>query len=139
MTNNQSPKSLVDWIGHLSIGDYLGIGAGAHSKLTLNKQITRFYKCAKPREYLTAKNFIAASEALRAKQVPFEFMLNALRLFKPIPLFWFEKKTGIKISTIEDKLVKAQKLGLLRVTSKYMITTSRGRNFLNDLLEIFIE
>lgn len=133
-THFQCQHNLNYW----EFGDYLGIGAGAHSKLTLNGKIVRFHKLAKPQEYLTAKSFIAASEILGPKQLPFEFMLNALRLFKPIPLSSFEVKTGIKISAIAEKLAAAQKLGLLRVTPKNIITTSRGHNFLNDLLEIFM-
>lgn len=125
-------------VNYWEFGDYLGIGAGAHSKLTLPDKIIRFHKFPKPQDYLMAKEFIAATEALSAKQLPFEFMLNALRLFKPIPFSLFEEMTGIKIDTIAEKLSQAQKLGLLRLTSKHIIATSRGRNFLNDLLEIFI-
>jgi coproporphyrinogen III oxidase-like Fe-S oxidoreductase len=65
-------------------------------------------------------------------------MLNALRLYQPITFDLFQKRTGFTIGAIEKQLSQAQKLGLINLSSDEIITTEHGKNFLNDLLEIFL-
>lgn len=125
-------------VNYWQFGDYLGIGAGAHSKITLADKIIRFNKWSKPQDYLTKETFIAAQEILSAQQLPFEFMLNALRLYRPIPLALFKVRTGLPISAISSHLKAAKDLGLLRVAKRSIIVTHKGHNFLNDLLELFL-
>jgi len=132
--NAQCQHNLNYWL----FGDYLGIGAGAHSKLTLGDKIIRFNKFSQPQEYLAnPENFVAVSATLTARQLLEEFMLNALRLYRPIPLALFQARTGLHREILADCLKRAQALGLLQVHRHALVVTERGHNFLNDLLEVF--
>lgn len=122
-------------------GDYLGIGAGAHSKITNTKQntITRFWKKKNPKDYLNNKtNFIGAEQFISNNELPFEFMLNALRLYQDISVNLFETRTGLEIAIIAEQLNKAQAKELLQWSSSKISPTELGRQFYNDLCEIFI-
>lgn len=127
-------------LNYWQYGDYLGVGAGAHGKITLNDGvIKRYWKIADPKKYLEEQNsFVAGEENITRKKLPFEFMLNALRLYRPIShkLFW--ERTGMTIDVIADKLQYAQNLGLVELQNDVIYTTAKGKNFLNDLLEIFL-
>jgi oxygen-independent coproporphyrinogen-3 oxidase len=130
-------------INYWQFGDYLGIGAGAHSKITdyVTGIIYRTIKKQAPRAYLNSKqNFIAKEEILSPKQIPLEFMLNALRLTNG-----FEKKkklyqerTNLPLTNINVILEKASNLELLHLTSEKIIPTTLGNRFLNDLLQLFV-
>lgn len=120
-------------------GDYLGIGSGAYSKLTFdNFLIKRYIKISDPIRYIYAKDFVEECEIVPIKKLPLEFMLNALRLYQPITYDLFYKRTGLTIDTIKKRLQSAENLGLIKLQNNAIITTSRGKNFLNDLLEIFL-
>lgn len=120
-------------------GDYIGIGAGAHSKLTLdNQEIVRFWKVKHPKLYLQAKSFIQEENKIEATQLPFEFMLNHLRLREKVPLQLFEERTGLSIETIEKVLNDAQKDGFIIWQNAYLELTEQGKRFTNDVLQLFL-
>lgn len=125
-------------LNYWEYGDYIGIGAGAHSKITSeNFKIVRYWKLFDPQAYMAAENLIEGSEVIDSEQLPLDFMINALRLYKPMSFELFESRTGAKISAIRKRVLEAQKMGLLELDSGYVIVTDFGRNFLNNLLEIF--
>lgn len=122
-------------------GDYLGIGAGAHSKITdINKQsITRCWKLKNPKEYLNSQqSFIGDEKNIATNELPFEFMLNALRLYKDIPVSLFEERTGLSLAAIKNSLEQARKKELLIWNDEIIKPTDLGRRFYNDLAAIFI-
>lgn len=122
-------------------GDYIGIGAGAHSKITNpeKKTIMRCWKVKNPRDYLNPKkSFIAEEKIVPKNEIAFEFMLNALRLYKRIPIKLFNERTGLSIETILEKIKIAEENKLINFNKNTFCTTNRGKRFLNDLLEIFI-
>ncbi|MES2141391.1 MAG: radical SAM family heme chaperone HemW [Pseudomonadota bacterium] len=122
-------------------GDYLGIGAGAHSKLTNIKEriITRAWKLKNPKDYLEKKNnFLGGEKIILEKELAFEFMLNALRLHYPIPLKLFEQRTGLSISTLTDPLLEAEKLELLVMQEANIQLSDRGKRFYNDFVALFL-
>ncbi|WP_455223426.1 radical SAM family heme chaperone HemW [Kaarinaea lacus] len=124
-------------------GDYLGIGAGAHSKLTdVNQQkITRLIKEKHPREYLnkTAQAGVIISEqVLSRKDLAIEFMMNALRLSAGFPAAMFSERTGLPITTVEKPLRRAEHLDLIEWTLDTIRPTGKGQLFLNDLLALFL-
>ena len=127
-------------VNYWQYGDYLGIGAGAHGKITLtNGLVKRYWKVAKPKEYIRGRDIFTAGEKdITCEKRPFEFMLNALRLYRPISYALFQARTGVTIKTIAKELRQAESLGLIELQSDALVTTAHGRNFLNDLLEIFL-
>ncbi len=120
-------------------GDYLGIGAGAHSKITLfdTHQILRKRKIRHPKHYLHGKQFTDEEKIVTDQEKPLEFLLNALRLYEPIPKLLFQERTGLPLSAIEHQINIATQKGLLISTDNALITTELGKRFLNDLLQIF--
>lgn len=129
---HQSQHNLNYWL----FGDYLGIGAGAHSKLTNDKmEITRHWQVRQPKDYLT-KNMTVKHHRLNQEEKVFEFMLNALRLHQTIPLQIFEERTGLSQQLLQPTIQKAQIAGLLS-DSKAIETTPLGKRFLNDLVNLF--
>lgn len=129
-------------INYWEFGDYLGIGAGAHSKITdtQNHIITRTWKIKHPQNYLNcADSFIGEISIINQQEISFEFMLNALRLQKPISKKLFEERTGLPISTIDTQLSLAQQKQLLKVDQNSFEPTQLGRRFLNDLIAIFMK
>ena len=127
-------------VNYWEFGDYLGIGAGAHSKLTAENPltITRFWKFKHPKEYLSAKQFIAEEKKIEGTELAFEFMLNALRLKRPIPIQLFTQRTGLNFSNIEMPLKKAAEKKLLRWNEKEIELTALGWQFMNEALENFV-
>ncbi|ALA26464.1 coproporphyrinogen III oxidase [Piscirickettsia salmonis] len=122
-------------------GDYLGIGAGAHGKITSIKQnnITRRWKLKHPKAYLDSKqNLLAGSQIIKPEDLPFEFMMNALRLTTGVPTGYFSARTGLAFSTIQPKLTQLQTQDLLSANPDTICTSFKGRQFLNSLLEKFI-
>lgn len=122
-------------------GDYLGIGAGAHSKITyLNEQkILRAWKLKNPKTYLKSKDNCVAEEKIILKEdLAFEFMLNALRLYQPISVELFQQRTGLSLLTIKRTLQKAQQQGLLTYDESTIETTDLGKRFYNNLLLLFM-
>lgn len=122
-------------------GDYIGIGAGAHSKLTDDKKMTirRAWKQKNPKAYLAQKNqFLAEEKFISVEELSFEFMLNALRLYQKIPSELFQQRTGLSFSNIQPILYKAQQQGLLTYDGFVMETTEFGKRFYNNLLAMFM-
>ncbi len=122
-------------------GDYIGIGAGAHSKLTDNqkKTIRRAWKQKNPKTYLAPQNhFLVEEKFILAEELTFEFMLNALRLHQKIPAELFQQRTGLSFSSIQPILHKAQQQGLLTYDEFAMETTEFGKRFYNNLLAMFM-
>lgn len=140
-TSSIKPVPCQHNINYWQFGDYLAIGAGAHGKITDAKTgvITRYWKKKHPKEYLTATGgFTAEEKVISAKELPFEFMLNALRLYQPVPVALFEARTGLKMATIAKQLERARQQGLLQYDDQQIETTSLGKQYLNDLLEMFL-
>lgn len=132
-------------LNYWEFGDYLGIGAGAHGKITNLKEkiVTRYWKTRYPKTYLNAiPNFLAGSKIIPTTELPLEFMLNALRLTHGIPAEQFEQRTGLPLSCIQSILDQAMTKGLLSIAlcnhSQRFIPTPLGKRFLNDLVSLFL-
>ncbi len=126
-------------LNYWEFGDYLGIGAGAHGKMSFPDRITRHSRVKQPKEYLLSKNSLTEDREVPAKEIPFEFMLNALRLVEGFPRTLFAERTGLPLTAVEAKLAKAENQGLIERDWKRVRPTERGRHFLNELLQIFLE
>lgn len=120
-------------LNYWQFGDYLGIGAGAHSKITN----TRISKSKHPQIYMN--KFITEEKVISPEDLILEFMLNTLRLNKPIPIKLFTERTSFTIDAITNSLNQAQKQGFLKWNSKAITTTAKGKRFLNQLLLLFVE
>ncbi|MFT6835247.1 MAG: putative oxygen-independent coproporphyrinogen III oxidase [Francisellaceae bacterium] len=121
-------------------GDYIGIGAGAHSKITDGNTglITRLWKHKQPRVYQqTPNSFIEGTEILSSTDTRYEFMLNALRLKNGFNLKDFEQTTGMRERDISDGLLQAQNKKLITVQDNHIMPTELGYNYLNDTIRIF--
>jgi putative oxygen-independent coproporphyrinogen III oxidase len=130
-------------LNYWQFGDYLGIGAGAHGKLTdaHQQQIRRRWKRKHPREYLAhaaSAVRIDGSSVLSHADASFEFMLNALRLLDGFAPPLFEQRTGLPLAVIEDTLRHAQELDLLEWRTDLIRPNARGFNYLNDLMAMFL-
>ena len=122
-------------------GDYLGIGAGAHSKMTnVEKQIIfRQSRIKNPRDYLNPnKNLIANEKILTEKELIFEFLLNALRLTKGVSNALFVKCTGLSLSHLEPTLSILKDKNLMMRDSQVLCTTPLGQRYLNDVIGMFL-
>jgi oxygen-independent coproporphyrinogen-3 oxidase len=122
-------------------GDYLGIGAGAHSKITdvEQREISRHWQVKNPRDYMDpAKTFTAEKRVIADHDIVFEFMLNALRLIQGVPLRLFEERTGLTVAALEPHLSIARKKGLLVDDATILCATPLGQRFLNDLTGLFL-
>jgi len=124
-------------LNYWEFGDYLGLGAGAHGKISLADRVTRHERAKPPREYL-AQPGKATQTMVAPKELPFEFMLNALRLVEGVPEALFAQRTGLQAAVIASKLGLARAQGLLEDRTSRICPTRRGRLFLNDLLQIFL-
>lgn len=130
-------------LNYWQYGDYLGIGAGAHGKITEGaaQQIRRRDKLKHPRVYLdtvgTPTNF-GTDEMVTADRLPFEFMMNALRLNDGFPLSMFELRTGLDRAVIAQPLAMALERELITVEGDLVRPTELGRRFTNDLMELFL-
>ncbi len=121
-------------------GDYLGIGAGAHSKISFADRIVRQMRWKHPREYLdrAADQPVQQENEVSAAELPFEFMMNALRLVHGFSARLFEERTGLPLITVRRELDEAERLGLLTRTVAEIAPTVRGQRFLNELLQLFL-
>src|SRR5712692_7119122 len=123
-------------LNYWEFGDYLGIGAGAHGKISLPDRVTRHEQVKQPAAYL--KGLSMENREVPAGELPFEFMLNALRLVGGFEVKLFEERTGLPARTIEPQLAKAESEGLIERDWKHIRPTERGQRFLNALLELFL-
>ena len=124
-------------LNYWQFGDYLGIGAGAHGKLSFHDRVTRHARAKQPNEYMKPDARVEES-VVPAAELPFEFMLNALRLVEGFDVALFSERTGLPLSTIDKDLAGVEGRGLLERDWKHIRPTERGRRFLNDLLEAFL-
>jgi|KBSSwiStaDraftv2_1062776.scaffolds.fasta_scaffold128118_3 oxygen-independent coproporphyrinogen-3 oxidase len=129
-------------LNYWTFGDYLGIGAGAHAKLTsASGAARRRWKLRAPKGYLEHAGTlrgIGGDDAIPTNQLPFEFMLNALRLNGGFATADFTARTGLPLSAIDAQLAKAQQRGWLTVDDKHVCATEFGRRFLNDVIGSFL-
>jgi len=124
-----------------TFGDYLGIGAGAHSKLSFADRILRQVRAKHPRDYLekmAAGVPMQEEQRLAAEELPFEFMMNALRLIDGFELRLFAERTGLRVHALRKPLEAAERAGLIESDHLRVRPTLRGQRFLNDLLQIFL-
>jgi oxygen-independent coproporphyrinogen-3 oxidase len=122
-------------------GDYLGIGAGAHSKLSYPDRIERELRYKQPRQYLeqvARRAPLMEQTSVGRKDVGFEFMLNALRLTAGVPSSYFQERTGYPIALIAKPLAEAVRRGLLDADPHWLRPTALGRRYLNDLTTLFL-
>jgi len=135
--NHASRHNLNYW----QFGDYLGIGAGAHSKLSFHDRILRQMRTKHPLQYMDAVQqgaHIADTRTLTRADLPFEFMMNALRLNQGVPAALFEQRTGLPLVVCNTALEKARAQGLLLPDATRLQPSVQGQRFLNDLLELFL-
>src|SRR3954462_11173482 len=125
-------------LNYWEFGDYLGIGAGAHGKVSFPDRVTRHERIKSPRDYLSASTTLAREAAVDPGELPFEFMLNALRLIDGFPVALFSERTGLPISTVQRQLAEAEAKGLIERDVRIVKPSERGRLFLNDLLALFV-
>jgi putative oxygen-independent coproporphyrinogen III oxidase len=128
-------------LNYWKFGDYLGIGAGAHAKVTDRTGITRLWKVKHPNEYLSTagtSESIGGEQKLSRHDAAAEFMLNALRLVDGFPSPLFQERAGLPISACEQKLTLAENQGLIEWDTQSIRPTPQGRRFLNNLLELFV-
>jgi putative oxygen-independent coproporphyrinogen III oxidase len=124
-----------------AFGDYLGIGAGAHGKISNHAEIVREMRHKHPRAYLEAAakgEFVRERRVVTAAELPGEFMMNALRLIDGFPSALFAERTGLPLSALQTELLAAQREELLEVTTAHIRPTLRGQRYLNRLLQIFL-
>jgi oxygen-independent coproporphyrinogen-3 oxidase len=130
-------------LNYWQFGDYLGIGAGAHSKLSFHNRIVRQARHKQPAAYMakalqTAGGAIEIDQAVSVGDLPFEFMLNALRLTEGVSAALFAERTGQPLITIQRQLREAAAKGLLEDDAAIIKPTTRGQAFLNDLQQMFL-
>ena len=125
-------------LNYWNYGDYLGIGAGAHGKLTLDGQVLRSQKTRLPEHYMQHYRSGAPPvfQAVETQAIPFEFMLNQLRLRQGCSEAEFAARTGLNISALEPALSKARAQGL--IVADRIQTTDLGWRFLNEVIERFL-
>ncbi len=122
-------------------GDYLGIGAGAHSKLSFPDRLVRQVRWREPRAYIEAAErgqAVSNTQAIEAAERPFEFMLNGLRLIDGVSLRTFHERTGVNAAVLEPALRTAISRGLLQQLGLQVKPTAKGLDFLSDLQSIFL-
>lgn len=129
-------------LNYWRFGDYIGIGAGAHSKMSYPNRITRQVRERHPEAYMTTMetkgHAVMESKEVDAHDLPFEFMLNALRLTDGVDTQTFSERTGLPLSVISKPLDKASKKCLLDENPSKLRATDQGLRYLNNLQEIFL-
>ncbi|PTQ84397.1 radical SAM family heme chaperone HemW [Nitrosomonas ureae] len=129
-------------VNYWLFGDYVGIGAGAHSKISFADKIVRQMRYKQPKEYLAkarmGESLIQVQQELTIEDRSFEFMMNALRLTGGFDTPLFQERTGLPIAVVRQHLDEAEQRGLLVHDHLRIKPTVLGRRFLNDLLQIFL-
>jgi len=128
-------------LNYWQFGDYLGIGAGAHTKLTFPHRVVRQIRFRDPAKYQVqamAGQAVAKDEEVGRKELPFEFMLNALRLREGFELSRFTERTGLPLTMIRKALDEAEAKGWITRDVARVEPTVRGFDFLNDLQALFL-
>ncbi len=133
----QSRHNMNYW----TFGDYLGIGAGAHSKISFPERMLRQARYKQPKQYMESAAFgnaVQESHEIGGDEVGFEFMMNALRLNGGFPLVLFEERAGVPLTSVLKQLDIAESKALITRDHQRVEPTQLGRRFLNDLLQIFL-
>lgn len=128
-------------LNYWRFGDYLGIGAGAHSKLSFAHRIVRQARYKHPATFIEQARAgmpVQEEHEVSAHDLPFEFMLNALRLVEGFPVHRFIERTGLPMTSIEPALQEAERRGLIERTYEKIAPTPLGQRFLNDLQALFL-
>ena len=128
-------------LNYWQFGDYLGIGAGAHSKLSFPHRVVRQQRWREPASYMEralAGNALASDDEVTRSALPFEFMLNALRLRDGFELARFGECTGLPLSAIKATLAEAEQRGWIERDAAHVRPSARGFDFLNDLQALFL-
>ncbi|WP_296651690.1 radical SAM family heme chaperone HemW [Paraburkholderia sp.] len=129
-------------LNYWRFGDYLGIGAGAHTKLSFPNRIVRQARYKHPTtfiEHARAGTAVQEEHEVGPRDLPFEFMLNALRLVEGFPVYRFVESTGLSMTSIEPALEEAERRGLISRDYERIAPTELGQRFLNDLQEMFLK
>ena len=133
----QSRHNLNYW----QFGDYLGIGAGAHSKISFHDKVLRQVRYKQPQNYLQQVALdapVQTENIIERAELPFEFMMNALRLNQGFDATLFAERTSLPLLFIRHELEQAEKSGLLQRDLQRIAPSELGQRFLNDLVQIFI-
>jgi oxygen-independent coproporphyrinogen-3 oxidase len=129
-------------LNYWRFGDYIGIGAGAHGKISFPDKITRQVRERHPESYMQAMgskgNALIETREIPAKDLPFEFMLNTLRLTDGVDTVTFSERTGLPLNVISKGLDEASKKGLLDSDPNKLKATEQGLRYLNNLQEMFL-
>ncbi len=125
-------------LNYWQFGDYLGIGAGAHSKLSFPNRVLRQVRWREPAAFMAQADKVSNEHEVTRKDLPFEFMLNALRLKDGVTLTQFLERTGLPVSAIAKGLETARGRGLLAEDVARIQPTERGFDFLSDLQQLFL-
>jgi oxygen-independent coproporphyrinogen-3 oxidase len=134
-------RECVHNLNYWQFGDYLGIGAGAHSKLSFADRIVRQVRYKQPKQYLermAAGTPLLEDHEVGRDDVGFEFMLNALRLTDGVPAALFAERTGYPLALVRQGLEAAEARGLMERDPTLLRPTPLGRRFLNDLQQLFL-
>jgi putative oxygen-independent coproporphyrinogen III oxidase len=136
----QAGKAARHNLNYWTFGDFLGIGAGAHAKLSApDGSIRRSWKTRLPKDYLdSSKHFSAGERPLTADELPFEFLINVLRLTDGVASELFTQRTGLPLSQLATARAEAEQRGLLHSDPRRLSATREGQLFLNDLLQHFL-
>lgn len=140
-------------INYWQFGDYLGIGAGAHGKITLlaQQQIIRLWKTRLPKHYLAGEHKITAhvgshqnsyaggGEVLTVEALPLEFLMNGLRLNEGVPARYFSERTGLSLNALQPQWQQLEQQKLVEIAADNLRTTNLGRRFLNRVLQVYTE
>ncbi|MFO1308866.1 MAG: radical SAM family heme chaperone HemW [Burkholderiales bacterium] len=128
-------------VNYWRFGDYLGIGAGAHGKVSMPGRVVREVRCKQPKQYVEralAGDAVMERREVEPGELGFEFMLNALRLTEGVPAALFAERTGVPIASIAREIGVAARRGLLDPDPALLRATPLGRRFLNELVALFL-
>lgn len=129
-------------LNYWQFGDYLGIGAGAHSKLSFADKIVRQVRYKQPKQYMdntSSGSHIIEDKPVAVKDIPFEFAMNLFRLIDGFDLKLFTERSGLPVNNILGKLLVAQERKLIDLNGSIVRPTTLGQDFLNELLMLFLE
>ncbi len=137
----QPGRQCLHNLNYWRFGDYLGIGAGAHAKITDAGGITRLWKIKQPKEYMHKAggvSGIGGEHRLSRREAPLEFMMNALRLTGGFPTSLFQERAGLPLSVAEKPLRRAEERGLIIWDVEAIYPTELGKRFLNEVVALFL-
>ena len=128
-------------LNYWTFGDYLGIGAGAHSKVTFAERIVRQARYRQPQQYMERAVRgapVQKEDPVPVRDIGFEFMMNTLRLSEGFAVRLFQERTGLPLTRVLPALEEAERRGLITRDHEHVAPTALGRRFLNDLLQLFL-